>query len=220
MKDIFGNKAFPNPKDHEILTRLIRYVTCGDKNAVIMDSFAGSGTTGHAVLALNTQDSGNRRFILVEMEPNIAHDITAVRLQNVIQGYTDTKNEKVQGLGGGFRFCELSSTLFDANGQIRNEVSFSDLAAHVFFTETSQPLPKVAGERTPLLGIANGTAIYLLYNGVMRDQGNVLTLQTFESLPSFDGPKVIFGDGCKIGRERLRELNITFRQIPYEVKVR
>lgn len=220
LRRLMGTNIFENPKDHEVIARLIRYLTApGD---IILDSFAGSGTTGHAVLDTNVHARGNRRFILVEMDPKIARDITSSRLRRVVQGYDwcDQKGiaHREDGLGGGFHFCELGQTLFEASGQIRPEVKFNDLAAHVFFTETGQPLPGAAEEKSPLLGMANGTAIYLLYNGIMRDQGNVLTLHTLECLPPFAGPKVIFGDGCKIGRERLHELGVTFRQIPYEVK--
>ena len=86
---------------------------------LILDSFAGSGTTGHAVLNLNKADGGNRKFILVEMESKIARDITAERVKRVAQGYTNAKGEKVEGLGGGFRFCELGEPLFDEHGQIK-----------------------------------------------------------------------------------------------------
>ena len=79
---------------------------------------------------------------------------------------------------------------------------------------------KAADTASPLLGVHDRRAVYLLYNGVMRHSSNVLTPQTLEELPPYDGPKVIFADGCKIGRERLREMNITFKQIPYEIKVR
>jgi hypothetical protein len=208
-KRVFG---FSKPSD--FVSELLSFIT--QPGSLILDSFAGSGTTGHAVLKLNKQDMGVRRFILVEMEPNIAKTITAIRLKRVIVGLNGE-----DGLGSGFRFCELGPTLFDASGQIRPEVKFDDLAAHVFFTEIGQPLPSTeSAAHSPLLGVANGAAIYLLYNGIMRDQGNVLTPQTLDCLPPFAGPKVIFGDGCKIGKERLRELGITFRQIPYEVKVR
>ena len=109
--------------------------------------------------------------------------------------------------------------MFDSFGQIRSEVSFADLARHVFFTETGQPLPGGV-EENALLGTSNGSAVYLLYNGVMRDSGNVLTPQTLAEIPFYDGPKIIYADGCKVSRERLRELGITFKQIPYEIKVR
>jgi hypothetical protein len=74
----------------------------------------------------------------------------------------------------------------------------------------------------PLLGIHNGTAVYLLYNGILKDKkangGNVLTRAMLQSLPKHEGPKIIYGTGCLLSEDKLRELGITFRQIPYEVK--
>jgi site-specific DNA-methyltransferase (adenine-specific)/adenine-specific DNA-methyltransferase len=212
--------VFTTPKPVRLIEQVLEIAT--GPNDLVLDSFAGSGTTGHAVLQLNKTDNGNRRFILVEIDSNITHSITSERLSRVIKGY-DWKDQNdnlrhEEGLGGGFRFCELGPTLFDASGQIRSEVRFPDLATHIFFTETGQPLPAPADGNTPLLGSANGSAVYLLYNGVMRDQGNVLTPQALESLPPFDGPKVVYSDGCKIGRERLRELGVTFKQIPYQIR--
>lgn len=187
-----------------------------------MDSFAGSGTTGHAVLQLNKQDGGNRRFILVEMEPKIAREITAERVKRVAQGYTNAKGEAVEGLGGGFRFCELGEALFDEHGQIRETVRFADLARHVYFTETGEPLPRERIPNTPKIGECRGVGIYLLYNGILGDKtangGNVLTRAVLARLPPHDGPKVIYGSGCLLGPERLRAERITFRQTPYEVK--
>ncbi len=221
LKRIFGQAPFQTPKPTRLIKKIIQIASSpGD---LVLDSFAGSGTTGHAVLKHNAEDDGNRRFILVEMDTKIAPNITAERLRRVVKGYEwhDQKGNlrHEEGLGGGFRYCELGPTLFDVQGQIRPEVSFTDLARHVFFTETGQPLP-AGGEKTALLGAYGGTAVYLLYNGVMRDAGNVLTPQTLAALPPYDGPKVIYADGCKIGRDRLRELNITFKQIPYQIKVR
>lgn len=194
---------------------------------IILDSFAGSGTTGHAVLKLNQEDGGNRCFILVEMESEIARPITSERLKRAIEGYEwegqRSKVNKEEGLGGGFRFCELGPTLFDAQGQIRDEVSFANLAHHVFFTETGEPLPEEAAADAPILGTANGVAVYLLYNGILKDKsedgGNVLTQAVLSSLPAHDGPKVIYGNGCMLSATYLQRANITFRQIPYEVKV-
>jgi site-specific DNA-methyltransferase (adenine-specific)/adenine-specific DNA-methyltransferase len=214
-------QSFATPKPTSLIKRILQIST--QPGDLILDAFAGSGTTGEAVLQLNLDNNENRHFILVEIDSNIAQNITAERLRRVINGYdwTDQKGNTrhEEGLGGGFRFCELGPTLFDANGQIRPDVSFPDLARHVYFTETGQPLPPGA-EESALLGVSKGSAVYLLYNGVMRDAGNVLTPETLALLPPCDGPKVIYADGCKIGRERLRELGITFKQIPYEVKVR
>ncbi|MBE3144381.1 MAG: site-specific DNA-methyltransferase [Planctomycetes bacterium] len=221
LQKIFGNKAFAYPKPLSLIRSLVRASTRDDD--LVMDSFAGSGTTGHSIIQLNREDGGNRHFILVEMDSNIAQKITAERLRRVIRGYNwiDQKGNMrhEEGLGSGFRFCELGPTLFDSNGQIRPEVPFADLARHIFFTETGQPLPG-NGKENALLGTFNGTAVYLLYNGVMRDAGNVLNPKTLAVLPPYDGPKVVYADGCKLSRERLRELGITFKQIPYQIKVR
>lgn len=222
LREIFeGRKTFENPKDHEVIMRLVRYVTKpGD---LILDSFAGTGTTAHAVLQSNKQDFGNRRFILVEMDPNIACEITAERVRRVAQGYTNAKGEHVEGLGGGFRYCELGEPLFDSKGHVRESVSFSDLARHVYFTEAGEPLPRERVSKSPLLGVCRGIAVYLLFNGILGDRrsngGNILTRPMLAKLPEFDGPKVIYAAGCLLGKEKLRAERITFRQTPYEIKI-
>jgi len=107
-------------------------------------------------------------------------------------------------------------------GSIRPQVTFADLAAHVFFTETGEPIPKRTNGRTPLLGVCNGTAYYLLFNGILGDKrpdgGNVLTGKVLEKLPAHDGPKVVYGEGCRLGKTRLKRERITFKQVPYEIK--
>jgi hypothetical protein len=225
LRKLMGKKAFDNPKDHEVIERLMRYITKpGD---IILDSFAGSGTTGHAVIELNKKESGNRRLILVELESEIARNTTAERLRRVIQGYAwkDQKgNEQFEeGLGGGFQFCELGPSLFDANGQIRESVGFSEIAHHVFFTETGEPLSDNVDGTGPFLGVSKGVGVFLLYNGVLKDKsangGNVLTRAVLNSLPPHDGPKVIYGAGCLLSASTLQRLGIAFRQIPYEIKV-
>jgi adenine specific DNA methylase Mod len=226
IKRILGDgKAFSFPKPSELVRAFVQMSTSNDD--IVLDSFAGSGTTGHAVLKLNQEDGGNRRFILVEMESSIAREITAGRLQRAIDGYEwigqRGKVNREEGLGGGFRYCEIDTTLFDPQGQIRPKVSFPDLAHHVFFTETSEPLPAGIRLDAPLIGAANGVAIYLLYNGILDDEspdgGNVLTREILGALPPYDGPKVVYGNGCLLSPAYLQQMDITFRQIPYEVKV-
>ena len=142
-------------------------------------------------------------------------------------GYTNSRSKdktvKIEGLGGGFRFCTLTQPLFDENGNIQKAVSFTDLASHVFFVETGAPIPKRATTKTPLLGTHSGAAVYLLYNGILGDKaprgGNVLSREVLAGLPPHDGPKVVYGAGCLLSRQRLKREGITFRQIPYEVKV-
>ena len=225
LRNIFdGRKVFQNPKDHEVIMRLIRY--CTGPEDVILDAFAGSGTTGHAVMALNQQDQGKRRCVLIEMDDAIFRNVTCERLRRVSQGYSYTKSrggrEEVAGLGGGFAAAKLGETLFAGNGKIRDNVTFQDLARHVYFAETGCPWP---GQTSPcaFLGAVNGLGVYLLYNGILHDvdpaNGNVLTTALLAKLPPYDGAKMIYGTACLISADRLRQLGITFRQIPYKVRV-
>jgi site-specific DNA-methyltransferase (adenine-specific)/adenine-specific DNA-methyltransferase len=215
---------FITPKPTGLIRRILQIAT--NANDLVLDSFAGSGTTGHATLQMNKEENENRQFILVEVEKNIAKELTAERLQRVSHGYEwkgqKSQKKKEKGLGGGFRYCELGVTLFDADGQIRKEVKYNDLAQHVYFIETGQPLAKNAKKHFPLLGIHNDTAVYLLYNGILKDKkangGNVLTRAILQSLSKHDGAMIIYGTGCLLSEEKLREMGITFRQIPYEVE--
>ena len=163
IRDIFGEAVFPFPKPSELVLRLISQITNSDD--IIMDSFAGSGTTGDAVLNLNHKEQSNRRFILIEMMPETAENITAVRLARVVKGYSkagDT-SKPIEGLGGGFRYCRLGVPLFNEFGDIDGNVSFSDLAAHVFFAETGAPIPSRASGITSYLGKQGEKAVYLLF---------------------------------------------------------
>ena len=246
IQSLFGTQtAFDTPKPTRLIQRVIQIVT--KPGELILDSFAGSGTTGHAVLKQNAEDGGNRRFILVEMDENIAQNVTRERVKRVAEGYTNAKGQVVEGLGGGFQFCRLSKEpLFDADGQIRRDVKFAQLAEFVWFAETgtgyqippSPPLTKggANGEAdqaspfenggvrgiSPLLGIHEGRAIYLLYNGILKDRtvagGNVLTGPVFDVLPKFGGQKVIYAAANRLGARTARE-GITFKQTPYALEV-
>ena len=215
--------VFVTPKPTRLIERILQIATSpGD---LVLDSFAGSGTTGHAVLKLNraTADQEPRRFILVEMEAKIAREITAERVRRVAEGYENAKGEQVEGLGGGFRYCELGEPLFDESGKIRDTVSFADLARHVYFTETGEPLPRGRVTKSPFLGECRGVGIYLLYNGILDDTsaqgGTVLTRAVLAKLPKFEGQKVIYCAGCLLGKDRLQAERILIRQTPYEIKV-
>jgi hypothetical protein len=223
VQSIFGTQtAFDTPKPSRISERILQIAT--NPGDLVLDSFGGSGTTGHAVLKINAAnpDSEPRRFILIELEDKVAREVTAERVRRVAEGYNNAKGEKVAGLGGGFRFCELGEPLFDEAGQIRGTVRFADLARHVYFTETGEPLPRERVPNTPLLGVCRGVGIYLLYNGILGDKsangGNVLTRAVLPQLPPFDGPKVVYCAGCLLGPERLAAQRITVRQTPYEIR--
>lgn len=203
-------EVFITPKPSRLVKRVLQLAT--DPDSLVMDSFAGSGTTGQAVVDLNREDGGSRQFILVELEPGIAQGVTRERLRRTVE----------DGETGGFRYCRLGATLFGESGRISPEVRFPDLARHIYFTETREPLlGEVAGD-DPLIGVSGGVGYYLLYNGVLKDKringGNILTGPLLESLPAHEGPKVIYGLGCRLGAERLREADVTFKQIPYQVK--
>jgi adenine-specific DNA-methyltransferase len=241
-----SDDVFITPKPTRLIQRILQIAT--DKDSLILDSFAGSGTTGHAVLKQNAEDGGNRRFILVEMDDAIARNVTAERVRRVAQGYTNAKEQAVEGLGGGFQFCRLSAEpLFDADGQIRRDVTFAQLAEFVWFAETGTSwMPSFRGggaepgiqsspasldsrlrgndgiDSSPLLGVYEGRAIYLLYNGILKDRsidgGNVLTGPLYDLLPPFAGPKVIYAAANRMGSRAARE-GITFKQTPYALEI-
>ena len=223
------------PKPTRLIQHLLKIAT--NKDSLILDSFAGSGTTGHAVLKQNAADGGTRRFILVEMDEQIAANVTAERVKRVSQGYTSAKGEAVAGLsplGSGFQFCTLSAEpLFTPQGEIREDVRYAQLAEFVWFAETgggytpSEEDARLRGTdafgASPLLGVFEGRAIYLLYNGILKDKsvsgGNVLTGPVFDVLPPFDGPKTIYAAACRLGAPRLQREQIAFKQTPYALSV-
>ncbi|MFZ5760212.1 MAG: site-specific DNA-methyltransferase [Thermodesulfobacteriota bacterium] len=217
--------VFITPKPVNLIRRILQIAT--DKDSIVMDSFAGSGTTGQAVLAHNKDDGGTRKCILVEMDRDICGQVTASRLRRVVegdarQGGYDSENA-IAGFGGGFQYCNLGETLFDSNGQIAKTVPFIDLARFVFFKETGRPLPDTVSGKSPLIGVHDEIAVYLLYNGVLGDKtpqgGNALTRAVLDGLPPHDGPRVVYGTSCRVGLARLREEKVIFRQIPYELRV-
>ena len=214
-----SDDVFITPKPTRLIQRILQIAT--DKDSIVLDSFAGSGTTGHAVLKQNIEDDGSRTFIQVEMLPEIAASITAGRTKRAVAGYTNAKGNAVEGLGGGFQFCRLSAEpLFDADGQIRSDVSFAQLAEFVWFAETGTGYTGKAD--SPLLGVHEGRAIYLLYNGILKDKsvggGNVLSGPVFDVLPKFVGPKAIYAAANRMGSRTARE-GITFKQTPYALEV-
>ena len=213
INTLFGaNNAFDTPKPERLLERIIHIAT--KENEIVLDSFLGSATTAAVAQKMN------RRYIGIEIGDH-AQTHCQPRLQKVIDGEQGGISKAVnwQG-GGGFRFCKLGPTVFDEFGVLNSEIKFSTLAAHIWYTETKKPLGQK--KRSSLIGIHNGTAYYLLYNGILGDKrpagGNVLTGSVLALLPQFDGPKVIYGETTRLGEARLKQENITFKQIPYDVK--
>tara|TARA_R110002072_G_scaffold1780_3_gene14648 strand:- start:56817 stop:58424 length:1608 start_codon:yes stop_codon:yes gene_type:complete len=215
-----SDDVFITPKPTRLIQRILQIGS--DKDSIILDSFAGSGTTGHAVLKQNSEDGGSRKVIMVEMDSNIASNVTVARMDSVVNGYTTAKDKEIDGLGGGFQFCRLSEKpLFNANGQIREDVTFAQLAEFIWFSECGSGF---TGEtNSPLLGVFEGRAIFLLYNGILKDKsingGNVLTTPVLDILPKFDGPKVIYAAACRLGKTRMDKLGVQFKQTPYALEI-
>ena len=234
IKAIFPDdkRPFDFPKPTDLIEELISFTTSGSD--IILDSFAGSGTTGHAVLNVNSADNQNRSFILTEMKEKIAKTITQPRLKRVIEGYKKGNKEVVVGLGSGFQYCTLSEApLFNHDGPIRSDVTYEQLAEFVWFMETGTGLkqsnmkPKNK-HGTPYLGQYKDRAVFLLYNGILKDKsdagGNVLNSRTLEllneTLPDFSGPKIVYGARSRFDKTKLTKLGVTFHQLPYELAVK
>lgn len=215
--ELFGaDEAFATPKPERLLHRIIYLAS--NENDIVLDSFLGSGTTAAVAHKMG------RRYIGIEMGD---HAVThcAPRLKKVVNGEQGGISNEVnwQG-GGGFHFYKLGEAIFDEEGKINPAVRFRALAAHVWFTETHTPLGTKGKKASPLLGVQNGIAYYLLYNGILGDQskdgGNVLTGKILANLPPHQGQKVIYGELTTFSSQRLARENILFKQVPYDIKAR
>jgi len=206
--------TFDTPKPERLLERILTLAT--NQGDIILDSFLGSGTTAAVAHKMN------RRYIGIEMGEH-AHTHCQPRLKKVVDGEQGGISEAVgwQG-GGGFKFYRLSEPVFDESGHINQKIRFKHLAAHIWFSETRTALNKPA--TTPLLGVHNDTAYYLLYNGILGDKrpdgGNVLTSKVLRDLPPHNGAKIIYGESTRLSPARLKEENIVFKQTPYDIKAR
>ncbi len=216
---------FITPKPERLLQRILHLAS--NEGDLILDSFLGSATTAAVAHKMN------RRYIGIEIGEH-AKTHCQPRLQKVVDGEQGGISKAVnwQG-GGGFRFCQLGPTVFDEFGLLNSEIKFPTLAAHVWYIETRQPQKAEASSdkiSSPLIGIHNGIAYFLLYNGILGDRrpngGNVLTRKVLEHLkevlasadPLFDGQRIVYGETSRLGEARLQQGNITFKQIPYDVK--
>lgn len=204
-------KLFSTPKPERILQRILTIAT--NPGDIVCDPFLGSGTTAAVAHKMG------RRWIGIEMgEHAVSH--CAPRLRKAIEGEQNGISAAVNWKGGGgFRFYRIGPAITDEAGRINPAIRFATLAAHVWFSETHTPLTKVG--KSPLLGVHKGTAVYLLYNGILGDKkSNTLTGRVLRDLPRHDGPKVIFAECTGLGDDRLRRENVIFKHIPYDVKGR
>ncbi|MEE5994572.1 MAG: site-specific DNA-methyltransferase [Oscillospiraceae bacterium] len=210
ITDIFGKKEFSFPKPSSLIQYLINIATVTTPDAIILDSFAGSGTTAHAVLNMNKQDGGNRKFILIEM-CDYAETITAERVKRVIDGYGDGK-KAVDGTGGGFTFYELGETLL--NGDLLNEnVEADKIREYVYFTETKQELEHHPDEPY-FMGKYLDTAYYFYYE---KDSVTTLDRKFLHTVKTKAESYVMYADRCFLSDEQLEKFHITFKKIPRDI---
>lgn len=211
IKAIFnGAVPFTTPKPTRLIERVLQIAT--KPNALILDSFAGSGTTAHAVMRLNAADCGRRRFILVEMM-EYADTITAERARRVIAGYGEAKNA-VEGVDSGFSYYELGPALFQDDGALSPDVTHADLARYVWATETRAPYVDLSSEHPYLLG-EHAQATYYLAWGPGKE--TTLTYDLLRNLPRKGTPTVIYADRCAIAPERLDEMGVVFKRVPDQI---
>ena len=223
---LFGTDVFGTPKPERLMERVVSIAT--NPGDLVLDSFLGSGTTAAVAHKMG------RRYIGIEMGDH-ARTHCVPRLQKVIDGEQGGISETAGWTGGGgFRFYRLGPPVFDEGGHIRQDIRFPVLAAHVWFSETDRPWDSRGNGKgdSPLLGIHDGRAHALLFNGILGDKrpsgGNVLTRATLALIrddidklaPDFDGPLTVYGEQSRLTPATLDRERITFKQTPYDVKAR
>ena len=201
--------GFDTEKNVLLLERIVDWLT--SENEVVLDSFAGSGTTAHAVLNMNKTDGGKRKFILVEMM-DYADSITAERVKRVIHGYGEGK-KAVEGTGGSFGFYELGEPLLI--GDCLNEaVGTEKIREYIWFTETKRPYAPPRGGNPYYLGQNNHTGYYFYYE---PDRMTVLDYAFLSTITEKTEGAVIYADRCSIGGEKLADMGIVFKKIPRDI---
>ena len=210
LKAIFGGKTtFDTPKPPRLIERILQIASNPD--SIILDSFAGSGTTAHAVLNMNKQDGGNRKFILVEMG-DYAESITAERVRRVINGYGEG-NKAVEGTGGGFSFYELGEALL-INGMLNPNAAEEKIRAYVYYTETRCALPAASENEKYLLGVHENHAYYFYYEADRMTTLNRAFLQTIQTRAE---GYLIYADSNMLSVEDMARFHITFKKIPRDI---
>ena len=209
------NEVFQYSKPYTLIQYVINMLCRDDKSSIILDSFAGSGTTAHAVLNLNKQDGGNRKFILVEME-DYAETITAERVRRVIKGYGPSTGSGTftEGTGGSFSYYELGSELLK-DGFINENVPEQTIREYLFYTETNQPLPTQNNGHPAHLGNFEGVAYYFVYS---KDKTTTLDSKFLASISEKSDRYVIYADNCVMPQKFLFDHDITFKKIPRDIR--
>ena len=228
LNKIIDGNVFDSPKPYQLITRVLQIST--NPNDVILDSFAGSGSTAHAVLNLNKLDKGNRKFITIEME-DYAETITAERVKRVIKGYGTT-----EGTSGSFDFYELGQPMFIDNGNLNELVGIEKIREYVYYTETKQHLQftierqltiddvgltienknrksKIVNPKS-YLGKHNDTAYYFNYEA---DGITTLDHTFLANMKTKAEQYIIYADNCLLTKDYMTKHHIIFKKIPRDI---
>ncbi len=220
---ILGNSGFETSKPVELISYLLKLSS--NSNDIILDSFAGSGTTAHAVLALNKADGGNRKFILVECE-DYADTITAERVRRVIKGVENAKDENLRdGLGGSFTYCTLGETI-DAEGMLTGDTlpTYETLARYIAWTATGSKLEVRAHQKDYCFGETKDIRFYLIYEPTLEFlESNKSALdgksaeQIAEECKAMGKKAYVYASHKFMSQRELTPMGITFCQLPYSI---
>jgi adenine-specific DNA-methyltransferase len=211
LKRIFGNKTFDTPKSIDLIKYCLYQVS--DQHSIVLDSFAGSGTTAHAVLDLNNEDAGNRKFILIELE-EYADTVTTDRVRRVIQGYGQGDN-RTEGTGGDFEFLELGEPLFTTDDYINENQPIEDIRKYVYYSETRTNTGYSDKPKNEFyLGKRSGTAYYFYYR---KDSVTTLDLEFASKIEIKADQYIVYADKCSLSAKYLNQHNIIFKKIPRDI---
>jgi len=220
VAELLGSgKAFSFPKPSALIAHLLRFTA--QSGSVVLDCTAGSGTTAHAVLALNKEDGGNRRFILVECE-DYADKITAERVRRVIKGVPTSKDEYLKnGLGGTFSYFELGKAI-ELESILSGDglPTYEELARYIFYTATGEEFdPKAMNQKKNFVGESRNYKVYLFYAPDIEKLKNIaLTLDRAKSIGKpVEKRRLVFAPTKYLDQAHLEELRIDFAQLPFEI---
>lgn len=210
LATILGKAVFDYPKPVRLIERILQIAS--DPDSIVLDSFAGSGTTAHAVLNMNNSDGGHRKFILVEMM-DYAETITAERVKRVIDGYGHGKNA-VEGTGGSFTFYDLGPVLLLPNGNLNEDVGAEKIREYVYFMETKSSIEPDKEDEPYYMGVHLDSAYYFYYE---RDRLTTLSRDFLGSIKTKAGRYTIYADQCALSQAELERWHITFKKIPRDI---
>lgn len=216
INSIIAGSVFDSPKPSRLIEQILKLGT--SPNDIVLDSFAGSGTTAHAVLNLNKQDGGKRKFILVEMEA-YAESITAERVKRVIDGYGPStgsgQSKKVEGTDGDFEYLELGDPLFNEDEYINENQPIEDIRKYVYYSETRTNTGYSDNPRNEYyLGKRTNAAYYFFYE---KDKVTTLDLEFASGITIKADQYIMYADKCSLSEKYLSDHNIIFKKIPRDI---